>query len=184
MNIALTGPMYSGKSTLANALVARGWVKIEFSRLLKQLYSEHLARMMSDSPTVEQIEQNKAAYRTDLQTFGRVIDFNNDPQYVLRALKPWVEGGMSRPAVFDNVRYTSQYMVLQRFDFSLVRLNLSIYEQEKRAARLGVVMTPEMVYDGSERGVDIRMVDLALDASLSTAELVAEVLNYAKVPAM
>lgn len=117
--IALIGQTYTGKTTLALALKARGYLLVNFTDVLKQELITALA-VVGKRVTMAELKQDKHKYRKLLQEFGVVIGFDDDPRYVEEALVGWHVLFPDTPVVFDNVRTIEQWSVLKRYGFTLV----------------------------------------------------------------
>lgn len=161
--VALTGPIYSGKTSLAVELEGRGYMRVMFNDLLKAYAATGLSSC--GVPTsLHDILTNKAKYRAFLQELGDLIGFNNNPEHVHKALFSWVIAGRP-PCVFDNVRTDEQADVVRSLGFQIVRLDLPSTVQIERAGALGVrwdVLQSQLIHP-IERGISHW--DLALDAT-------------------
>jgi hypothetical protein len=127
IRVALTGPMYSGKTTLANVLEREHhFININYTRIIKQLacdmlnavsYAEFMG--LGDEVNVSDIEAHKAQYRGFLQEIGTLCGFDNGGfvDKVCENLDQYPYG----QAVFDNVRFESQYLKLKEKGFVLCR---------------------------------------------------------------
>ena len=178
--ICLTGPMYSGKTTLSHALEKRGYYIINFSRVLKR-YAADALNACGVYTRVDEIEDEKSRYRGFLQHLGTLIGFDADPCYVKIALEPWIKSSVLPPAVFDNVRTPQQFQVLREWGFQLVQLQIDGATQEERAQGLGVGVQAlrDMHNHPIERGLaDPSLVSLYLDARLPIHEQVDILLNH------
>ncbi|GHO44552.1 hypothetical protein [Ktedonospora formicarum] len=133
IKVALAGGLGSGKTTLAHALEARGFVLVNFTGWLKELYSRALSSI-GYSVTVEEILANKENYRVHLQHFADMIEWQTDPTYVSQCIDEtaieWYRG-----IVFDNVRTEVQAREAQRRGFTVIEL---IVPDDVRARRAGL----------------------------------------------
>lgn len=149
--LALHGPMYSGKSTLGHALEQDyGYTFADFTGYLKILAARALSQPGGAWHSREMIEQNKGNYRTFLQEFGRLINFDSGKPYVEQVLGDacfagWLDHravthATDQDVVFDNVRTLEQWEELQRFGFTLVRLSITPELQAERAFAKGLTL--------------------------------------------
>ena len=173
--IALTGPMYSGKTTLAMALQERGYLKIGFADQLKQYACEAL-EAVGVYATVRQMNENKQVYRAFLQSLGTLVDFDTDPAHIENAIAPWVERGRPK-AVFDNVRFNQQANTLHGYGFKLVQIRVGLSVQYDRAAALGVTSEALeiMMRHSCEQGVSNPYI--SIDGTRSVEENVELLIN-------
>jgi hypothetical protein len=135
---ALTGGIYSGKTTLARYLQEyHGYYLINFTDVLKR--RAVCALTACGVPvTLEDILSKKSLYRGLLQELGGVIGFNDDPRFVDEACEGWVRAGCPDDVVFDNVRTPEQWDILRGIGFTLVEIEISLEEQVQRAECAGV----------------------------------------------
>lgn len=168
--IAISGPMYSGKTTLALSLKEQhGYMHINFTDTLKAEVV-HALRAVGISTTVERMHQNKKRYRGVTQELGTLLGFDTDPEWVIKALKPWFDAGRPK-AVFDNVRTIEQFLTLKPYGFELVELRVTYVAQATRAFALGV--TPIELE---------KALDHPIEAGLQHPELVSLYLNASETP--
>src|SRR5258706_3413216 len=169
--IALNGPIYSGKSTLAEELTKRGYMPIIFTDLLKQLYAAALT-LAGRPTTVEDIKARKDYFRRALQDFGAHIGFDDDPHFVSIALRPWYAAGRP-PMVLDNPRTDEQAEALHKHGISVVKLDLSQESQERRAQAKGVSKErlDEMMAHPCELGISEYLIDGLLPATVPVSIL-------------
>ena len=103
--LALTGGLFSGKTTLADALVERSkFKKIDYTGLLKRAAAMAL-QACGLEVTVEDILSDKEKYRPLLIELGHVLDF--DHCYGIEEIIEQLEDDESY--VFDNCRFDAQY---------------------------------------------------------------------------
>jgi hypothetical protein len=149
MRIALHGPLYSGKTTLAHQLVnVHGFTLVNYTDYLKNL-TAIMFNAIGKPLTVEQIKADKATWRPFLQSLGTRVGFD-EGEYVEQCLREQagIEYVYSDPArsewlldskiVFDNVRTQAQLDILRPYGFKLVRLTIPYSLQIERANVLGV----------------------------------------------
>jgi hypothetical protein len=150
-HIALVAPMHSGKTTLANLLVERGYTRIALADDLKQIachllnafiiaYSPELPARQLDPPRSkapilidrQEIEDNKEVFRPYLQWFGS--EFVREH---LLAESFWLDRFRDRvqntvlPVVCDDVRFPNEAFALKALGFDVIRL---IRPEEDRLA--------------------------------------------------
>jgi hypothetical protein len=144
MRYALTGPMYSGKTSLAHALAdVHGFALVNYTDYLKELAANALSYIGVET-TVRGIKEDKAKYRSFLQDLGTLVDFDNGA-YVQRCLVEQAMdrtgfNGLNEDIVFDNVRTQAQFDILRDYGFQLVRLTVNPIVQINRATRAGVTV--------------------------------------------
>jgi len=146
IRIALTGPMHSGKTTLAKYLEdTEKFALCNYTDTLKKLLVIMLNEIdyaqLANLPrelTVADVKANKAKYRPMLQELGTLLGFDNGGyvDVVTRVLKT---SGM--PAVFDNVRFASQLEMLKPRGFKLVRF----VDSNNVCAQRGIAVNPEHI---------------------------------------
>jgi hypothetical protein len=175
--IALTGQIAAGKTAVAQALVAKGYLLISYTDLLK----DYLARALTaigQPTTVEMILADKEHYRALIQEFGTVIGFDQGGAFVSEALAAWEQAGLP-PAVFDNVRTDAQASAVQGYGFAVVALQASSYTRFTRLSSAG--KDPYTVFTRAshpiEQGLSGDEVDLLLTTDLSTPEMIAAFLE-------
>jgi hypothetical protein len=142
-HVALVAPMHSGKTTLANLLVERGYTRIALADELKDIAAGLLnAFVLAYAPELpalikidrQEIENNKEVYRPFLQWFGS--DF---VRHHLLAESFWLDRFKDRfhntelPVVCDDVRFPNEAFALSALGFEIVRL---IRPEEDRLASI------------------------------------------------
>lgn len=133
MRVALMGPAYAGKTTLATKLAESGFALVSYTDHLKSKAAEALCSI--GLPTsVTDINQNKIFYRALLQDLGTVLGFDRG-EFVEEAL---ATAGNAEHIVFDNVRFLPQWEKLAPLGFTLVYLAITPMEQEVRAREAGL----------------------------------------------
>lgn len=174
--IALCGPMYAGKTTLARALEAEGYIRIGFTDELKAMAVRSLGAA-GVRVTVKEMNENKQVYRAFLQCLGTLTDFDTNPKYVQYALLDWWTKKKPK-AVFDNVRFPEQWETLKGYGFELVQISIPTYIQRARADVLGVnsEALEIMMRHSCEQGIDGE--HLVLDGTRPIEQLVDQLVNY------
>jgi hypothetical protein len=174
--IALTGQIAAGKTAVAQALVARGYLLISYTDLLKQYVARALTAI-GQPTTVEMILADKEHYRALIQEFGSVIGFDQGGAFVAEALAEWERLGWPL-AVFDNVRTDAQAASVQAYGFEVVELRATDYTRFTRLGSAG--KDPYAVFTRAahpiERGLSETVVDLEIITDISTPEMIADFL--------
>lgn len=178
--VALTGPMYSGKSAVARELERNyGYTIINFTDILKSSLSRSLA-LAGAWVSVDDMHTHKARYRRLLQEWGSAIDFDTNPDYVHRALYTWVLQQHPGPVVFDNVRFPAQADCLSTYGFDVVRLDLPHACQIARA----VALYPNEPLDSliPSHAAEVRFPDeyvsMTVDACQPLPDIAADIYAY------
>lgn len=131
--LALHGPMYSGKTTLSRALVARhGYEWIDYTSELKKMAARSLSAVGYET-TLEDIQVYKPKYRAYLQELGVLTGFDDGTIIpdMLAALRA-DDDSLPADMVFDNVRTPQQWAMLKLVGFTLVRLQVDTLTQQRR----------------------------------------------------
>lgn len=174
MKFALHGPLFSGKTTLAEALVREGYTLIDYTGELKRRYVRALT-CAGVPTTLDEVLAHKEEERAGIIWLGSRIGFDQG------ALVDELVGEAGDPehAVFDNVRFPVQYEKLQVFGYRLVRLVLPPAEQEARAYLKGIsgVELRAKRSDLTELPLPAYLDEIVLDARRPTQELVDELLG-------
>jgi hypothetical protein len=182
IRLALHGPMYSGKTSVAHALVSEhGFTLVNYTDYLKSLAARALSGIQI-STTVAEIKANKAEYRVLLQWLGTKVGFD-DGAYVGQCL--WEQGAdewgfdLEDRIVFDNVRTEAQFNLLIDYGFQLVRFEVSPLVQAERAQNLGcsVAELRAVSTHGIEQPIPYREGEVRLNGDSSVEELVAEIMG-------
>ena len=165
--IALHGPAGSGKTSVARALQARGYMHINFSDALKEMAVAAL-KPTGTHVTVADMNENKERYRGFLQSLGEVIGYSDDPKYVYFSLLDW----FGEPAVFDNVRTPQQAETLRGVGFAIVKLECPAWVSEFR--RPGCL---EHMGHPAEQPLPDSLIDYRVNASLSLDLVMRQVMG-------
>lgn len=163
VQIAITGTIYSGKTTLAKHLRDKyGFIHVNFSDVLKR-YACMALEGVGVKVRVSDIVNNKDRYRAFLQELGVLMDFDTNPEFVYEAVTP--HSFTTQPVVFEAVRTKEQADTLHSLGFKIVKLCLPKDEQIRRARDLGVDGTKLLIQlmHPVEQGFD--NFDLTLDAT-------------------
>lgn len=161
--VAITGGIYSGKTTTAQYLRDNyGYTICQFSNKLKE-YAAKSLQACGVPVGVYDIMNNKAKYRPFLQELGVLIGFDTDPKYINEAIDPhmWKVGKI----VLDCPRTEEQASALRYLGFKIVKLCIPKAVQADRARELGVpaeTLLAQMLHPVEQ---EIEKVDLTLDAT-------------------
>lgn len=183
--IALIGQAYTGKTALAHALRARGYMLVNFTDILKRELVTALAAV-GKHVTVAEIHRDKHKYRPLLQAFGVVVGFDDDPEYVQAALLEWNDDDVSVPVVFDNVRTVEQWSVLKHYGFTLVETTADPKTRLQRAVLAGADITSFQENDAhpveNTGRLKLHKIAYTVDTSNQTPAEIAQLLQSAEQP--
>jgi len=139
MKLTLTGPMYSGKTTLSRYLAdVLGFARYDDSYMLKELACTALGAVgCPTSP--EAMIKDKPTYRAFLQEFGVLCGYDSptEPRGVVETYRRWEADGKPQYAVHETVRTVNQARYLMDRGWTLVRLKVSPDVQLHRARKAG-----------------------------------------------
>jgi len=156
MRLALHGGLFSGKSTLATALEARGFVYVNYTRYLKVLYARSL-RAVGIQMSADDVERDKERERPHIISFGSRIGFDKG-NFVEECLDEEASirhdeyTALADDIVFDNVRFDAQMEKLLTHGFRLVRITTPLSIRKERALAKGLTLSQfaDRVEDPSE----------------------------------
>lgn len=139
LKIALTGKMFSGKTTVARLLETHGFYFIDYTGLLKRFAAQAIELATGVPVTQEYIATHKRDYRAFLQAYGSALRFE-DGFGVQQVVQEWRDAGASPNVVFDNIRSYKQFEVLRSLEpkYLLVGLPISDELQYERARAQGI----------------------------------------------
>jgi hypothetical protein len=174
--IALTGQIASGKTAVAKALEAKGYMLISYTDLLKKYTVKALAGA-GFYITLEGILANKEVYRGLLQELGAVVGFDTGSTFVAEALAEWVSLGRP-PAVFDNVRTDAQADCIADYGFTVVELGAHLGTRTARIRAAGEEPARVLLRGNHpiERGISEEFVDMAITTDITTPNIIADFL--------
>ncbi len=115
MRIAIAGKMASGKTTLANALIERGFRKLSLGGKVKAIARDLFKMEVKDRPLLQQIGMKMREIRPSVW-----ID------YIIELGK---EGG---DMVIDDVRFVNEAKALKEAGWTIIRLNIDDNLQKER----------------------------------------------------
>ena len=134
LRLALHGGLFSGKTTLAEALRDQGnFQLIDYTGLLKLLAVEAL-NAIGVTVTIEEMLANKEKYRPFIIELGRLCGF--DEGFGLDEIVEKLQDDISY--VLDNVRFDAQYEKLEKAGFILVRVQTPMHIRVARAIGKGI----------------------------------------------
>jgi hypothetical protein len=187
-HLALTGRTFSGKSTVAKALEAEGYLIVQYSDLLKVAAVVGLRSAMNilgdRQPryefTLAEVKEDKEDFRILLQEFGTHLMFDHGGPWIDKALEPWYEAGKP-PMVLDCVRTNSQIARLLIHQIPTVELKIRRIEQQRRAQLRG--MTKGEFERNNRNPIEREQfykdwISLSIDATLPTAQIVERIINH------
>lgn len=174
--IALTGKIGTGKTAVAKALEAKGYILVSYTDLLKTLLANALTAIGIPT-TLDDILADKPCYRALIQEFGSVIGFDLGGEFIQTALQVWVEQGKP-PCVLDNIRTDAQAADVIDAGFDIVCLTASDHFRYDRIEATGANLyhTLEREQHAIEQGIDEAHIDLTLATDLATPEMIADFL--------
>lgn len=115
MRIAIAGKMASGKTTLANALIERGFEKLSLGGKVKAIARDLFKMEVKDRPLLQQIGMKMREIRPSVW-----ID------YIIELGKA---GG---DMVIDDVRFVNEAKALKEAGWTIIRLNIDDNLQKER----------------------------------------------------
>lgn len=177
--IALTGHIATGKTAVAKALQAKGYILVSYTDYLKEIVAAALTSV-GIRTSLDDILAEKERYRALIQAFGSVIGFDSGVPYLDDALyrSGWVNARVDARVVLDNVRTDDQAKIAEQYGFTVVELTAS---HPTRAARLqdagkdtNAVFSTET--HPIESGLSDEMVDMRISTDSATPEMLADFL--------
>lgn len=182
--IALTGQIASGKTAVAKALEARGYLLVSYTDLLKEYVAEALSAVGVNT-SLRDILADKERYRALIQEFGTIIGFDEggpNGHYVHQALAAWARMGRP-PAVFDNVRTEAQAAAVEDYGFTVVQLKAHLGTRTERLRAAGKEPASVLLRERHpiEAGLADECIGMEITTDIATPEMVADFLvgcNY------
>lgn len=136
LRLALSGGLYSGKSTLARKLVNDcGFTLVNYTDILKGFAAVALQSIGVNVSTAD-IKADKEKYRRFIIEVGTLLGF--DAGYGIDDLVQLLDAQARTRVVFDCVRFGAQFELLRRAGFRLVRVETPYNARIERAAEAGV----------------------------------------------
>lgn len=175
--IALTGQIATGKTAVAQALVARGYLLISYTDLLKDRVAQALTNSGVQTSLAD-ILADKEKYRGLIQEFGTAIGFDDGGKYVNEALAEWIALGKPK-AVFDNVRTEAQAASVEDHGFVIVQLKAHRGTRTGRIRAAGKDAAKVFLREGHaiEAGLPEDCVDLEITTDVASPEMIADFLT-------
>lgn len=170
--IALTGQIASGKTAVAKALEAQGYLLISYTDLLKE-YTVRALAGAGVHVTLDDILADKERYRGLIQELGTVIGFDEGGKFVNEALAEWVTLGKPK-AVFDNVRTESQAASVEDHGFTLVQLKAHSGTRTHRLRAAG--KDPAHVLDRERHPIEAGLPDECVEMEITTDDASPEMI--------
>lgn len=160
MRIALSGKFYSGKSTAAEVLVREfGFTKLALADELKAMAAE-IVYFLRECAGLQHagalLDKTTPLGRAWLQWLGTDLIRKRDADFwakqLIRRLSNEAEA--LRNVVVDDMRFRNEALLLRDAGFKLVRIEATRGVRHRRAAALGVELSPEREYHPSETDLD------------------------------
>lgn len=136
---AVTGNIFSGKSTVGRLLEPHGFYFIDYTGLLKFFAAQAIELATGEPVTQDYIAAHKRDFRLFLQAYGSALRFE-DGFAIERVIQAWREAGASENVFFDNIRSAKQFEKLLAIEpnFILVRIEIDAETQYQRALKQGI----------------------------------------------
>lgn len=180
--VGISGKLTSGKTTLANALIAAepSFVRCALADALK----DDVAEMCE--VTRGYLNEHKGEFREILQVYGVLMRSLHGEDYWVRRLEDAIWDNGYTHVIVDDVRFPNELAGVRKMGRALtVRLNITDSEQARRFhATYGAAPSPEKLAHISETALDNRLADfdLNIDAEMPTARQVRVVLDMLRAP--
>ena len=140
-NVAVIGPMRSGKDTVGEYLVTRHkYVRLAFADAIKQEVADTVSNADNRLWTVDDINDQKTRFRPLLQWWGTEFRRHDNPNYWVNKLEERIFPLSSHfRLVVTDARFVNELQMLKRRDFVVIRLDPD-YEMQKAFGVKGSVM--------------------------------------------
>lgn len=139
VKVAMTGQIFSGKSTVCHILETYGFYFIDYTGLLKLFAAQAIELATGVPVTQEYIATHKKDYRYFLQAYGSALRFE-DGFGIARVIQEWRDAGEPENVAFDNIRSAKQFDTLLALDpnYILVKITIDAETQLERAFKQGI----------------------------------------------
>jgi dephospho-CoA kinase len=154
-NVAIFAPMYSGKSTLSQALVDLGYQRVSFAGPLKEIAARVYGETIEKSKEYQVIrpsgEKEEISGRQVLQEVGQSIKSHNR-DFWLRWFFSDAEFYGTTPLVVDDGRFLFEYDALRKAGWFTVFVDTPFEIRMQRAQEsLGRLPTAPEIHHESEQ---------------------------------
>lgn len=183
-NIAIVGGFASGKTTLSEGLVQRGWTRVSFARLLKEMaaraYGEEIRK--NGTYTVYDLETGSTrgiSGRRVLQELGQAVK-GMDRNFWISSLFMDIENGSYGPPPYitDDCRFPYEADALRRHGFTIIKLDTPLVVRLERYNQIyGYYPTAAECAHPSEIELEDIVVDYVIDGEQSPEEILATALG-------
>lgn len=184
-DIAVVGKFAAGKSTIASALVERGWERISFASRLKDtaamVFNGGKPIRKEGLYIVTDLDGQERAItgRTVLQELGQSVK-SLDRMFWVRWLKHDLDSGYYGPGpyVIDDCRFPYEAEFLRGMGFTVVRVETpTVVRMERYNAIYGRYPTHEELTHPSETEVDLIRPDMTVNGEEDIDRIVNMILR-------
>lgn len=181
MRIALTGPAYSGKTTLADYLEEHcGWTKLNYTDRITIDVAKALSAVRERPVTVDEIMRDKEKHRPILKALSAYLGYNQGygVKDLLQEYEAQRDYSERELVVWDCVRYERQADILVDAGFVIVEMEVEVVTQQTRAFAKGITAEKleELMGLEADEGV---IPDMKLDGAAHIAELADALMRLA-----
>jgi hypothetical protein len=182
-NIAVVGGFASGKTTLSQGLVDRGYTRLSFAKYLKEIVS----RIYNDGNPIDKAQtfevtslegvRREITGRRLLQEFGQSVKAM-DRDFWIRAMLLDMQYGehSGGPFITDDCRFPYEADALRDNGFIIVKLEVPLVERLERYNRTyGTWPTSNEITHPSEMEVENIIWDYCIDGEKSPQEVIDRV---------
>jgi hypothetical protein len=186
-NIAIVGGFAAGKTTLSEGMVQRGWTRVSFARLLKEMAARAYGGEIQKNETyfVRDLESGATrgiSGRRVLQELGQSVK-SMDRDFWISSLVSDIRDGAygDGPYVTDDCRFPYEAEALRAQGFTIVALDTPLDTRLKRYYdTYGNYPTPAELVHPSEMELVNIAVDYAIDGEKSPSEIIDDVMALAR----